>query len=207
MSEYKVFEMGDIDEMVAFLKSGGVLAYPSESVWGLGCDAFHVGAIERIFTLKTRPEHKGLIVLTDAVNKVAPLLVDLNESEQNQILQRMQKQYDDFDTLQGQARTWVVPVATSAHLPNILTGGFDNLAVRVTHHHDLQQLCQALTDDSNPYGFLVSTSCNISGEPAATTLAQAKAYFGNQVGYLNAKSLGFTKPSQIIDVLTNEILR
>lgn len=207
MSEYKVFEVGDIDEMVAFLKSGGVLAYPSESVWGLGCDAFHAGAIERIFTLKARPGHKGLIVLTDAVNKVAPLLVDLNESEQNQILQRMQKQYDDFDALQGQARTWVVPVATSAHLPNILTGGFDSLAVRVTHHHDLQQLCQALTDGSNPYGFLVSTSCNISGEPAATTLAQAKAYFGNQVGYLNAKSLGFTKPSQIIDVLTNEILR
>ncbi|WP_432481198.1 L-threonylcarbamoyladenylate synthase [Moraxella sp. ZY200743] len=208
MGEYRVFEMDDTEAVATFLKSGGVLAYPSESVWGLGCDAYHQQAIERIFRLKVRSEHKGLIVLTDGVEKLSPLLAELPQKMQDMLMTDIRQRYNSFDVRTAtQAQTWLMPVATSAGLPCVLTGGFDTLAVRVTHHPVLAGICQALTDVNNPYGFLVSTSCNLSGQPSATTLQEAMAYFGHQVGYLNTKSLGFGSPSQIVDIKTGKILR
>lgn len=208
MGEYKIFGADDIEAAAAFLKSGGVLAYPSESVWGLGCDAYHQQAIERIFALKARPEYKGMIVLTDGVEKLSPLLAELPQAVQEMLMTDMRHRHDAFDVrTANQAQTWLVPVATSVGLPCVLTGGFDTLAVRVTHHPVLMQVCQALSDADNPFGFLVSTSCNPSGQPSATTLSEAMSYFGHQVGYLDAQSLGFDKPSQIIDIKTGDVLR
>ncbi|MCL1623990.1 L-threonylcarbamoyladenylate synthase [Moraxella sp. Tifton1] len=208
MSDLEIFGRHETKNVADFLKSGGVLAYPSESVWGLGCDAFDDRAIERIFTLKARPVHKGLIVLTDEVDRLVPLLVDLPKFLQDELLQRMRALYNDHDIKTTvQAQTWLIPVAKSACPPKILMGGFDTLAVRVTHHKILKSICQALVCDKNPYGFLVSTSCNPSGEPSATNLGQAQAYFGDKIAYLDAQTLGFDKPSQIIDVMTGAAVR
>lgn len=208
MCESKIFNVDQIPDVVNFLRLGGVLAYPSESVWGLGCDAFNTSAIERIFELKARPEHKGLIVLTDSAAKVTPLLQHLPHELQRDVLQKLQKADDDFDVRTAdQAQTYLMPVSKLVKLPSLLTGGFDTLAVRVTHHPTLAQICNQLTSPENPFGFLVSTSCNISGAPSATTLDEAMAYFGNQVAYLNADGLGFTKPSKIIDLMTGDVLR
>ncbi|WP_435931690.1 L-threonylcarbamoyladenylate synthase [Moraxella bovoculi] len=208
MCEPKIFNIDQIPDVVNFLRLGGVLAYPSESVWGLGCDAFNTLAIERIFELKSRPEHKGLIVLTDSTAKVAPLLQDLPQELQSDVLQKLQKANDEFDARTAdQAQTYLMPVSKLVKLPKILTGGFDTLAVRVTHHLILAQICNQLTNPENPFGFLVSTSCNISGAPSATTINEAMAYFGSRVAYLNTDGLGFTKPSQIIDLMTGDVLR
>lgn len=208
MCEPKIFNIDQIPDVVNFLRLGGVLAYPSESVWGLGCDAFNTSAIERIFELKSRPEHKGLIVLTDSTAKVAPLLQDLPQELQSDVLQKLQKANDEFDVLTAdQAQTYLMPVSKLVKLSDILTGGFDTLAVRVTHHPILAQICNQLTSAENPFGFLVSTSCNISGAPSATTINEAMAYFGSQVAYLKTDGLGFTKPSQIIDLMTGDVLR
>lgn len=208
MAESKVFMPTHMAWVADFVKAGGVLAYPSESVWGLGCDAMNAAAIERIFALKARPEHKGLIVLTDSVEKLMPLLADLPNKTQAQLEQKMHALYASFDPANAkQAQTWLVPVAKSVRLPKVLTGGFDTLAVRVTHQPNLRHLCQAMTTADNPYGFLVSTSCNPSGQPSATTLSEAMAYFGEQVAYLDDQGLGFDQPSQIIDILTGQILR
>lgn len=205
MSEPKVFSMNQVSDVVSFLHSGGVLAYPSESVWGLGCDASNVLAIKQIFELKLRPEHKGLIVLTDSVAKVEPLLQDLPQDLQKQVLKKIQDGFNDKNT--KQAQTYLLPLSKSVKLSKMLTGGFDTLAVRITRHRILNQICTQLTGKSNPFGFLVSTSCNISGMPSATTLDEAMSYFGNQVAYLNANGLDFTKPSQIIDPITGDVLR
>lgn len=208
MAGHEIFTPRHISDVAEFIKAGGVLAYPSESVWGLGCDAMNAAAIERIFTLKARPEHKGLIVLTDSVEKLTPLLADLPKQVQLDLLQKMHTLYEAMDLSNAtQAQTWLVPVAKSVRLPRVLTGGFDTLAVRVTHQPNLRHICQAMTDSKNPYGFLVSTSCNPSGQPSATTLSEAMAYFGDEVAYLDAQGLGFTKPSQIIDIFTGKVLR
>ena len=108
-------------------------------------------------------------------------------------------------------------MAKSASIPKFLTGDFTTLAVRITLHPILKKICHAITDDQNPYGFLVSTSCNLQGQTPACNLYQAKQYFSgdkfldNKVNYpiafLDAQSLGFDKPSQIIDGMTGKQIR
>ncbi|UNU72508.1 Sua5/YciO/YrdC/YwlC family protein [Moraxella nasovis] len=198
----KVFNVGQLDVLIDHLHCGGVLAYPTESVWGIGADAFCEQAVEQVLKLKQRPASKGLIVLTDHVMKIKPLLVDLPPQNQAHLLKKMSRHH-----YQNQAITWLVPISPSSHIPTLLTGGFNTLAVRITTHPTLNLICQKLTSDKNPYGFLVSTSCNIANQPPATTFLQAANYFGDSVGYLMDESLGFDKPSQIIDLSSGKIIR
>lgn len=195
------FTKDDVLTIAQFLKADGVLAYPSESVWGLGCDGFNTNTLQKILTLKSRPASKGLIVLTDHIDKLRPLLAPLSSKDQTQILNTLQATYHPT-----QAITWLIPIAGVA-LPPLLVGDFDKLAVRITPHPVLQRICQAITDQHNPYGFLVSTSCNPSGEDPATDLQTAQRYFDGSVGYVDMEGLGFTKPSQIIDPLTGKVFR
>lgn len=206
------FTANQIEHIAKFLKSSGVLAYPSESVWGLGCDAFDKKAVEQILSLKKRSVQKGLIVLTDDIKKIMPLLSDLSHQQQQTLINQISAQQTHL-----QATTWLLPVAKSASIPKFLTGDFTTLAVRITLHPILKKICHAITDDQNPYGFLVSTSCNLQGQAPACNLYQAKQYFSgdkfldNKVNYpiafLDAQSLGFDKPSQIIDGMTGKQIR
>ncbi len=196
------FTKNDILAIAQFLKADGVLAYPSESVWGLGCDGFNTNALQKILTLKSRPMSKGLIVLTDHIDKLRPLLAPLSHKDQTKILHALQTAPQNHT----QATTWLIPIG-GIKLPPLLTGDFDKLAVRISPHPVLQQICQAISDQHNPYGFLVSTSCNPSGSSPATDLQTAQRYFDDSVGYVDMDGLGFTKPSQIIDPLTGEVFR
>lgn len=207
MPEYNVYQAHELAQVSQSLKAHGVLAYPSESVWGLGCDAFDEVALERIISLKSRDIGKGLIVLTDTHEKLRPLFSELPSQIGQQYLHQLASLDDTMMITAKQATTWLIPVPKQSHLPSILTGEFDSLAVRITPHPVLKALCHKLTSDKNPYGFLVSTSCNPSGQTPAQSLMQAQAYFGNQIAYLDAQSLNFSKPSQIIDLQTHQIIR
>lgn len=200
------FDENQLQSVADYLKKGGVLAYPSESVWGIGCDGFCEEAIMKVLTLKSRPMSKGLIVLTDSIDKVKRLIHDLPEDIQNNLITTI---VEHEQKANKQATTWLIPIGSSAMLtmPKQLMADFDSLALRVTPHPVLQRLCQLLTDEKNPYGFLVSTSCNPSGQTPATSLNMAQRYFKEQVAYLQGDGLGFDKPSQIIDVLTRQIIR
>ena len=119
-----------------------------------------------------------------------------------------------------------LPVA----IPAWITGAHNSVAVRVIDHPLVQQLCQQVVSFRNPYGFVVSTSCNPSGQPPALSLAEAQAYFlstdnsinppqkidlkssanmsrNEQVGYLKGETLGYLLPSQISDALTGHVIR
>ena len=110
---------------------------------------------------------------------------------------------------QNQATTFLFPIPSALNIPSWVTGGRDTLAIRVIKHPTIAKLCQtmATTHPNNPYGFLISTSCNPSGKPPATTLDQAQAYFGDSMGYFHAPTLGYTQPSQIKDALTGHLIR
>lgn len=205
------FYANQIQEITQFLKSSGVLAYPSESVWGLGCDAFDQQAVEQILALKMRSVKKGLIVLTNRADKIMPLLDDLTGKQKQALITQISTHQTHH-----QATTWLLPVAKSANIPSFLTGEFATLAVRITLHPVLQKICHAITDNQNPYGFLVSTSCNVQGQNPACTLEQAKRYFSDNnltktnhhpIAFLDTDSLGFDKPSQIIDAITGKHIR
>lgn len=184
------------------LKQGKLIAYPTETVWGVGCDAFCEKAVMTLLDLKNRPIDKGLIVLTDSVERILPFLEPLPADRQREIIATWQAPQSK------QATTWLFPIPDGITIPAWLTGSHDSLAIRVISHPAIAKLCVTLVDDDNPYGFLVSTSCNPTALPPARDLHTAVSYFGSgDVMFLDGKTLGFDKPSQIRCAVKGNIIR
>ena len=197
-----------------WLKKGQLLAYPTESVWGIGCDPFSQQAVMQLLTIKQRPIEKGMIVVTDNTSRLTELLECLTAVERQTVLDSWQA--DSINATARQAHTWVLPIPKNLPItiPSWITGAHDSVAVRVIDHPLVKQLCAQMVSVSNPYGFVVSTSCNPSGQPPALSLNEAKRYFlddhlhlNQSVGYLQGETLGYQLPSQIGDALTGEIIR
>ena len=166
------------------VKKGGVIAYPTEGVFGLGCDPFNEDAVTRILQLKGRPVEKGVILIASELSIFQPYLVELTDEQR----QRMNSSWPG-------ATTWVVP--HNGSLPDWVTGGRDNVAIRVSGHPLARALCQRLQMP------LVSTSANRSGEPAATTDSEVKQQLGSELDYvLTGKVLTPGQSSQIKDLIT-----
>ncbi|WP_201556943.1 Sua5/YciO/YrdC/YwlC family protein [Psychrobacter sp. 72-O-c] len=198
------------------LKVGQLLTYPTESVWGIGCDPFNQLAVQQLLAIKQRPMDKGMIVVTDSAARIAPLLESLSAEQRQTVLDSW---HISPNVVAQQAHTWLLPLSQpqssqslSVPIPSWITGAHDSVAVRVIAHPLIQQLCAQMVSASNPYGFIVSTSCNPSGQPPALSLAQAQGYFINsefaqQVAYLQGDTLGYELPSQIHDALTGQVIR
>ena len=199
--------MSTADPHVAaeWLHTGRLLAYPTESVWGLGCDPFNEQAVTHLLAIKARPVSKGLIVLTASVEDIQPFLAPLPASRQAEIITSWQTDG------QQQASTWLLPIPDKLPMPipDWVTGGRATLAIRVIAHETIKALCTQLRQPSNPYGFLISTSCNPSAYPPAQNLQQAQDYFAElpEVGFLSGQTLHFTAPSQIREALTGQVVR
>lgn len=204
------FTSATIQNAAEWLQAGHLLAYPTESVWGIGCDPFNRQAVEQVLALKNRPIEKGMIVVTDSVDRIAPFLTALDPKTCQQVIKSWQA---GADNAQRQAHTWLLPLPTSlpVSIPDWITGNHHSVAVRVINHPLVQKLCAQMVSDTNPYGFIVSTSCNPSGQPPALTITQAMAYFEHhsaaQVAYLAGDTLGFELPSQIHDAISGQIIR
>lgn len=204
-----------------WLSAGKLLAYPTESVWGIGCDPFNEEAVQQLLSIKQRPMDKGMIVVTDSVARIAPLLESLSTEQRQNVLDSW---HISPNAVAQQAHTWLLPLFQSLSqpqtlsqsltvpIPSWITGGHSSVAVRVIAHPLIQQLCAQMVSEDNPYGFIVSTSCNLSAQLPALSLTQAQGYFINsefaqQVAYLQGDTLGYELPSQIGDALTGQIIR
>lgn len=184
--------MLNISEASTVLHSGGTLAYPTEAVWGLGCDPYNELAFKKILALKERPIEKGVILLASSIEQVEPLLDSLNSKRRDEIIQSWQ-------SVSERATTWLLPVTSD--IPRWIIGQHTQVAVRVTQH----TLCKALC---NEFGhFIVSTSANPAGLSPATNLEKAKQYFGNRTEYLDGKLGTCQEPSRIIDAITGQVIR
>ena len=206
----------DIVKAATWLAEGSLLAYPTESVWGIGCDPFNKSAVMQLLAIKQRPIDKGMIVITDRVERIAPLLTALNDKQRQMVLDSWQpspnSQTHNIKT--QQAQTWLLPLPAQLKItmPSWITGRHDSVAVRVIAHPLIQQLCAQMVSADNPYGFVISTSCNPSSKTPALNLEQAQAYFSDKnlssnVHYLSGKTLEYQLPSQISDALTGKIIR
>lgn len=170
------------------LQGGGVVAYPTEGVWGLGCDPMNEAAVRRLLDLKQRPEAKGLIIIAASLAQVGQWLQGLDAAQHAACAATWPGPY-----------TWVVPAAAA---PAWLRGRHDSVAVRVTAHPGVQALCNAFG------GALVSTSANISGKPPARDALQLRQQFGRALDYILPGRLGGDgKPSEIRDARTGIVLR
>ncbi|MBE0468941.1 MAG: threonylcarbamoyl-AMP synthase [Methyloprofundus sp.] len=149
MNHYSNFK---IRMAVHALKQGQIIAYPTEAVYGLGCDPLNENAVINLLNLKQRPIHKGLILVASDFSQLQPFL----KPTATMLAQIM-------PSWPGPV-TWVIPA--QAWVPNYLKGKHDSLAVRVSAHPLVQQLCAAYG------GAIVSTSANISNQaPARSALA------------------------------------
>ena len=212
MSHSTSFVTDSTVQAAQWLKEGQLLAYPTESVWGIGCDPYNQSAVQRILDIKQRPQAKGMIVITDSTARLTPLLVALNDEQRKQVIDSWQigsDDNDDNDLQSCQAHTWLLPIpdALSTAIPTWITGEHQTVAVRVIAHPTIRKLCQQMVSTRNPFGLLVSTSCNPSGQSPASTFDAAYAYFDEQIGYLQADTLHYTLPSQIRDAMTGLVIR
>jgi len=178
-----------ISHAVHQLHLQGVIAYPTEAVWGLGCDPYSYSAVAKILNLKNRPERKGLILIACNWQQFAPFTEGLTSSQ----LARLQQS-------NNKPTTWLIPHNGAA--PKWIVGDHDTLAVRVSSHPLAASLCQLFG------GPIVSTSANPQGLSEATEALKVRRYFGRAVDGITPGTVGkASAPSEIRHLLTDRVIR
>lgn len=180
--------MANIEGIRAHLARGGIIAYATESCYGLGCDPRNYRAVRRLLRIKGRPGGKGLILIASELKQLTPYLAPL-----------------PGETLTALGQYWPGPTTLllpPAHrTPPWLTGRHARLAVRITAHRDAARLCHALGSA------LVSTSANRAGRRPLKTTAACRRAFGRRVWVLPGKTGADKHPSAIIDLQSGRVLR
>lgn len=181
----------DLDQAAACLHAGGVIAYPTEAVWGLGCDPNDQAAVARLLAIKRRTQDKGLILIAADIDQLTPF-IDLAVLPQ-EMRERLSADWPGPDT-------WVVP--KSATTPAWIVGAHDGVAVRVSAHPPVVALCDAFG------GALVSTSANPAGAPPPRQLDEFDPTLLAALDGLVSGDIGEEpRPSTIRDARSGAVLR
>ena len=170
------------------LGEDGVIAYPTEGVWGLGCLPESAFATARILRLKQRSWTKGLLLVAADISQFEGYLAGLNGFAVAEL-----------------EKNWPGPVTyllpDNGFAPRWVVGSNETIALRVSDHPAVRKLCGSV-------GPLVSTSANVSGHAAALTSLRVRQYFGREVDYLVPGKLGGLRgPSAIQHLMTGERIR
>lgn len=168
---------------------GGIIAYPTEAVFGLGCDPLNPDAVTRLLKIKHRPMHKGLILIASRLEQLHAFIAPLDDVS----LSQLQESWPG-------PTTWLLPAR--ADTPCWLRGEHQTIAVRVTAHPLAAALCETTGHA------LVSTSANPSGLPPARQALRVRKYFSDQLGTILAGDLGNESgPTLIRDLTTKKLIR
>ena len=172
------------------LAQGHVIAYPTEAVWGLGCDPHNRDAVERVVAIKHRSMSKGLILVAARIDQLGTLLDSLSKTELSQLR----------DTWPGPV-TWLIPDSNN-QVPHWIKGENDSVAIRVSAHPVVRALCSQF---GKP---LVSTSANIAGSAEIRSLQELKQEFSSKVDVIVEGMLGSdSATSEIRDLKTGRLIR
>ena len=181
-----------LDQAVTVLQQGGIIAYPTEAVYGLGCDPKNLSAVKKLLALKQREKEKGLILIAANLDQLKPYLLPLEKDIEEKLLKSWHDSHHPV--------TWLVPV--KKEVSDYLTGRFDTLAVRVSKHPIVKELCEMFN------AAIISTSANISGKESARTAEQVKQIFENKIDFIIEGETDFNaQPSEIRDALTDKVIR
>jgi L-threonylcarbamoyladenylate synthase len=169
------------------VKNGGVIAYPTDTIYGLGCDPYNPHAIERINSIKQRPLNKQFILLAGDICQLTSL-IQINNRQEKTITQN------------SEPTSWIVKASEFA--PSWLTDTSGSLTIRISKHNDVQRLCRALGHA------IISTSANISGRTPAKNSFELHKYFHQKVDKIlvSAKKPA-GKASTIIRLCDNKVIR
>ncbi len=182
---------GSFEQALVSLRKGGVIAYPTEGVWGLGCNPRNEAAVMRLLALKQRDVEKGLILIAS------------NEAQLAEFIDVSTLAEERWAEVRGSwpgPNTWIVPASSTA--PRWITGSHDGIAVRVTAHPQVVALCEGFG------GALVSTSANIASEPSPLSRAELDPRIVAGVDAVSpGETLGRGQPSTIRDARSGGVLR
>lgn len=171
------------------LHRSGIIAYPTEAVFGLGCDPLNERAVRRLLQLKQRPWHKGLILIAASYDQLLPFI----EPPEPHIMAPVLASWPGPSTWLLPAQPWV---------PKWIRGRHQSLAVRVSAHPLVTALCRAWG------GPLISTSANRSNCKAARSPWQVRLQFGDRLDYLlNGPLGGLERPTSIRDASSGRLIR
>jgi L-threonylcarbamoyladenylate synthase len=172
-----------------YLQAGGIVAYPTEAVYGLGCDPLNPHAVMRLLSLKNRPWQKGMILIASDRHQLDAYINTVDQQIEAKL-----------------ARTWPGPVTwllpARPDVPYWLRGEHQTIAVRVTAHPLAAAFCDTFG------GPIVSTSANLAGHEPARSALQVQRSLGARVDYILHGPLGeLSQPTEIRDAESGRIIR
>ena len=177
------YDKSDLEEAVRVLKAGGVIVYPTDTVWGIGCDATNEEAVRRVYALKRRADSKSMLVLLDAPGKLQGYVEEVPEMAW-ELLECTMEDLPRPLTPSPQAgrgsssRPLTIIYPGAKNLAKNLIAEDGSVGIRITQEPFSKALCERLRRP------IVSTSANISGEPAAKTFRQISEEVLRQADYV-----------------------
>lgn len=169
------------------IRNGGIIAYPTDTIYGLGCDPYNADAVHSINRLKQRPLNKQFILLAGDIAQIKPLII-LNEEQQQRI------------THTTEPTSWITDASPQA--PAWLVDKHHTLSIRVTENPFVKKLCAALGHA------IISTSANPSGKKPARNSLELHRYFHGRLDKILASQKKLNgRPSKIIRLCDNHVIR
>ena len=177
--------MDSLGSAVSSLRSGEVIGYPTEGVWGLGCDPFNEEAISKLLNLKGRSESRGLILIGSNLKQFSDFIdIDLYK---DRLLEKWPGPH-----------TWLVPPKEG--VSKLIIGNNENIALRLSSHKEVVELCEEFN------GALISSSANKENCPTPESREEIKNIFPD-LKVLEGNLGGLNQPSKIQDLITGEVIR
>jgi L-threonylcarbamoyladenylate synthase len=176
------------------IRRGGIVAYPTEAVYGLGCDPLNAAAVLRLLTIKGRTMDKGVILIAANFAQIQPFISPLTAEQKQQL-----------DNTWPGPTTWLLPANPA--VPKWICGEHNRpqgnrIALRITAHPLAKALCETTGHA------IVSTSANVSSQPPAKSALTVRRYFGDQLDFILTGALGgLSKPTTIKDLITGKTTR
>jgi len=177
--------MDSLGSVVNSLKKGEVVAYPTEGVWGLGCDPSNEKAITRLLNMKGRSESKGLILIGSNLEQFSKFIEV--EKYKDKLLEKWPGHH-----------TWLVP--PKSETSKLITGNNEKIALRLSTHKNVVELCEEFK------GAIISSSANKENAPTPGSPDEIKGVFPD-IKVLIGELGGQSQPSRIEDLLTGELIR
>lgn len=163
MTEKELFEK-DLEQAVETMLNGGLILYPTDTIWGIGCDSRNADAVKKIYELKKRADEKALLVLVDSLDTLEKTVEKIPDIA--------------FDLIENATTPLTIIYDSPKEVAINLIGSDKTLGIRITKEIFSRELCRRLGAP------VVSTSANISGEPSATTYSQISSEIKNGVDYI-----------------------
>lgn len=177
-----------LNRLARAVSAGAVIAYPTDTIWGLGCDPFNADSVARILQIKQRPVEKGLILLASRIEQCESF-IELESGQREMLL-----------LPRTTPTTWLV--GASKLCPWWIRGSHATVAIRLTDHPLLQYLCDRL------HSPLVSTSANRAGRATVRNALQARRQFADELDFIvSGYQAGSGRPSEIKSLASGTTLR